>query len=276
MRWLLLLLAWAPLRPAWADEPRRLAVLPVLLGPKDTLSEAEVFAAVTDAARLRPVRVMTLDDYFFNDGQELADRALACGQDTRCIARQLTPFRSELGVVVIVNRELDPPLLGLILVDTAEGDAVGEQHQEVARPDLLMEALRTRFSALLDAAQMPRAGELFVKTEPPGAQIMVAGGIQPERGSPNLWTLPPGRYAVKAEATGYSSAGQEVLIQAGQRNTVELRLDPEKSILSSPWLWVGVGLVAAGAVAATAVAVGQKEPTCYCVVLPGENACNCP
>ena len=127
----------------------RLAVLPIIVAPSPDLNASKVFAAVDEAAQLRrTLRVMSIDDYFFHEGGELANRALACGEDTACIAKQLAPFdadQRQLAARIALARgdadtEADRPghlkgRIALAIVDIQSGGCRGQSPVHQLRGD---------------------------------------------------------------------------------------------------------------------------------------------
>lgn len=255
--------------------PQRVAVLPIIIAPNKGLTASQVFKQVTDAAELRPtLRVMSIDDYYFNDGGELADRALSCGADTACIARHLAPFDAQLGVVVIANLELDPPLLSVLLLSTAAERSIGEETSQVA-VDRLVPSILTRTNALFDQAGHPRSGRLVIQAEPGRAVVAVEGTtVKPDPGQSNAFTLPPGDYQVVASLEGFDPGRAGATVKSGETTSVRVELEEKTSILESPWFWVvsGAVVVAAGATAA-GVALSRNDP-CFCVVTADQPDCS--
>lgn len=252
--------------------PERLAVLPVLLSAQDHASAKTVFDAVSQAAHLRPgLRVMSIDDYYFHEGQALAKRVLGCGADAGCMAQQLAPFDARLGLVIVVNGELSPPLVSVLLLDGERAAMAAQWAGQVE--GRITEHIRAQVAEQLDAQGFTQSGRLVVDASPSQATLRV-GDTAPDLGTGNTFTLPPGQYTVRGLAEGYLSGEQPAQVVAGEERRIQLELRPEPdSIWSSPWLWVGVGVVAAGA-AATAVAVSAGGgDTCLCVQTRGMMDC---
>lgn len=265
------LLAANPASPA----RQRVAVLPIIIAPKKDLTASQVFKQVTDAADLRPtLRVMSIDDYYFHDGGELANRALACGADTACIARQLAPFDAQLGVVVIANLELEPPLLSVLLLSTAKERVIGENTAEVPAERVIASVLE-RTSALFDEAGHPRSGRLVIDAEPGRATVTVEGiAAKSNPGQSNAFTLPPGDYRALASLEGYEPGRTNATVKSGETTSVRITLEKETSILESPWFWVisSAVVVAAGATAAGVALSGNER--CFCVVTADRQDCS--
>lgn len=271
-------LALALSGPATPDAagPERLAVLPVLLGEPAPTGVRAVFDAVEAAARLRAgLRVMSVDDYYFHEGRALARRALACGSDTRCMAGQLAPFDARLGLVVLVNGELSPPLVSVFLLDGEDGDVAAQWAGQVDGGEAAVtERLTSETARMLEDRGFLRSGRLKVRVAPDRATLMVGEDTAPDLGTSDTFTLLPGRYELRAVADGFEPGKLGVEVKAGEQTQVDLQLEPESSVLASPWLWIGVGAVAVGAAAtATALALGGSSDPCICVVTKDMSDC---
>ncbi len=256
-----------------AEAPKRLAVLPVLEGDAPGLSVGEVFRGVDRGASARPVRPMSVDAYFFQDGRELSNRALSCGGDTQCLADALAVFRADLGLVVIANAALDPPLLSLVLLESATREVVGDRHGTWTADAPFAEQLSGLLAGLLDDAGLRQLGFLEVLVEPASAVVRVGDGWPADEGAAHRYTLPPGPYPVRADASNHQRAERAVEVRPGELTRVELRLESSGSLTSSPWFWGGVVAVVAAGAAATIVALGQPPSGCLCVTSAGEGPC---
>jgi hypothetical protein len=242
--------------------PLLVAVLPIVLSPDARIGPSEIFKAVSDAAALRPsLNLLSLDQYFFQEGGELANRALACGADTTCIASQLAPFKAKLGVVVIANLEIDPPLLSILLLDTERRTTIGESTGEVGAE--LQRAISDRTSALFDRAGHPRSGRLVVQVSPAQAVVSIVG--QTSDLDARGFTLSPGSYTIVASSDGYEASSATTVVKSGETTEVSIALVEESSIFESPWFWI---VSSAVVVAAGATAIGfalTNTERCVCV-----------
>lgn len=241
------------------------------------MTVSKVFRGVDIASGFRPVRVMSVDDYFFQDGRELSQRALACGEDTGCLADALAVFRADLGLVVIANTDVTPPLLGLILIDTAEravlADSYATLHVGAIEPQVAASV-----DAIFDSAGLLKAGRLEVLAEPAEAIVQVDEQSSPDLDGAHRFTLSPGRYLVKATAPEHQPDEREVQILPGETIRLEIRLDPQQPLWKSPWLWGSVAavVIAAGTITIFAVA-NESSNDCLCVTAAGDPNClTCP
>ena len=286
MRPTLLLLAAALLAPAQlaraegeGSEPLRVAVLPILIAGGEVATVPRVFEAIHGATALRPkLSVMSLDDYYFYDGADLATRTLACGQDPACMAEQLARFRTELGLVVIVNLELSPALVSLLLVDASTQRVVAERYGEIQpRAEELSRWVAEETRQIFDRLGHTQVGRVVVQVEPPAAKLRLDGERAPDRGTFDVFTVPPGAYRLEGSHPDYHEASTQVEVRRGEITSAQLALEPRTSILDSPWFWGGAAAVVVGAVAASVVVLGSRDVRCICFTLPGDSSCNlCP
>jgi hypothetical protein len=271
--------AATPLTPRHAaaeprEAPARLAVLPVVIvGPEGQASISDIYDAVNAASRLRPgLRLISSEEMFVASQDGLAERVRDCGPDTACIASRLRSFNARLGVVVVLNFQLAPPLVGVQLLDTDDVRELGRTSGELTTGEDLGNRLRAETSVLLDRAGFAEGGRLLVEVDPAAAQVVVQGQ-EPDRATPNLFVLPAGRYPVSASLAGYEPASTEGVVESGRETRLKLALDRSPSFLSSPWFWTAVGAVAVGA--AVGAVLARPEPdTCFCFFEGPESSCD--
>lgn len=250
----------------------RLAVLPIIVAPSPDVNASKVFAAVDEAAQLRrTLRVMSIDDYFFHEGGELANRALACGEDTACIAKQLAPFDADLGLVVIINPKLDPPLLSLLLIDTKAKTVAAEAYPRTKSGEIF-ETLRTEAEKLFDKRGFGRAGRLMVRVDPSRATITI-DGAKPDVGTPNRYTLEAGTYEVRAEAEGFAPKTAQAVVTSGMTAEVALTLEPDEPIYASPWFWAAGAAVVVGTAVGVGFATLSSSTDCVCALTADTREC---
>ena len=237
-----------------------LAVLPIV-SPASAASQSDVFRAVGQATRRRlGVQLLSIEEVFVANQEGLVSRVRDCGPDVQCIANRMRRFRARLGLVIVYDRSISPAILGLQLVDTDAGQLVDQTLDEIddGGPPFAMIARRT--GELLEKAGYVEAGRLTVDVDPAAAQVRLQSGVEPDLGSPHVFTLPPGAYRIIAEQPGYAPAQAAVRIDGGRDTRISLRLEAQTSVWASPWLWVAVGVVVLGAVTAGAVVASQPDP----------------
>ena len=183
----------------------------------------------------------------------IAEELRRCGSDRGCASARLSPSGVDRALFIITNLGVTPGVTTLELLD------VGER--------------RLIATAIVDAGADPRAGiagavrrvlldgghrlgaQLVVTTSPPGAPAIVTPGPYAVAGE---IVLLPGTYRLTVEADGYRTATRDLVLDAGARTNVDVELEPSTTILTSPWLWVGVAAVVAGA-ATTAVLLNRPD-----------------
>jgi hypothetical protein len=221
---------------------------------------------------------MVPNEELFMQREEAANRIRECGSDRDCIIKRLRAFDARLGLVVTVNMAIEPPLVGLQLANTDDRRMVAETFSEVSPEEgNVSDAIRSRMKKILDEAGYVRAGRIVVDIEPKEAQradIAVEGEFEPQKGTPNVFMVPPGEYGVSAELDGWSSDKDVAQVDSGAEVHVKLTLEEETTIWESPWFWTAVGVVAVGA-GTTAVLLGTRSTSrCLCVTFDG-SSCPC-
>ena len=276
MRWALLALLCV-LAPAHAGAARvsdSLAVLPIVVeGSGGAASTSQIYDAVAQATRDRlGLRLISAEEMFVAQRGGLTARVQDCGPDVGCIAGKLRMFDARLGLVVVLNFAVEPAVYSLQLVDTDAGRAVGERLGELRGGEPPAERLTEETARLLDAAGIVKSGRVVVDVDPARATVRIEGGAPPDTGTPNVFTLAPGRYTVAAELEDHDPARAEVDVRPGAVETVRLELDAHHTWLRSPWLWAAVGAVAVAATTVAIVAAQPGDPT-VCVTVDGRSSC---
>lgn len=252
----------------------RVAVLPIVSeGPHGSASLSTIFKSVSSEVSKRlGIRAITYEEMFVASKDGLGKSVLECGPQAQCISSKLRAFSAKMGLVVVLNFELSPPVLSVQLVDTDLGELKAESLGEVSAQGeaALIEAIKKRTRGVLDQGGYVTGGRMVVKVEPPSAQIRLPGK-EPDKGTPNVFTLPPGNYELSASQEGYSSATAKATVTSGQTTQVSLNLSKQSRWYASPWLWAGVGAVVVGAT--TAAIVATRSPSrCLCVMF-GPRGC---
>ena len=238
----------------------RVAVLPIV-SPVQAVSASDIHRAVGQATRRRMgVKLLSAEEVFVANKEGLDHRVRDCGPDVQCISSRMRRFSARLGLVVVLDRTISPAVLSLQLVDTDLGRLVRQTLDELGPGESSLEVITRRTAELLDHAGYIEAGRLRVLVEPPAAHVRLKSGQEPDPGALNVFTLAPGAYAVVAEYPGFEAEQTDVTVRGGQETQVELALDEKTSFWQSPWLWVSVGVVVAGAVTAGAILASQPEP----------------
>lgn len=223
------------------------AIVPVIVaGASAAPTLSAIYAAISESARFRPSVALVLEEESFA-------RALECGADERCVAGELSAAGVELGILVVINTQLEPALLGVKLIDTRVLGVLAESVGQLPA-ELIAAELGPRTSVLFERTGHALAARLWVHVAPASASITVDG-----MPSSSASFVAPGRHVIEAAAAGYGPASQSVEAIAGVETVVELALIEETRLVESPWLWAGIALVLAGAATAMVVATRSSE-----------------
>lgn len=89
------------------------------------------------------------------------------------------------------------------------------------------------------------SSRVTVRAEPPNALVRIDGhdvgfGFVEE-------IVRPGSHTIEVSAEGHRRFSRDIEAYAGQSQTVRAVLSSNRTVFESPWFWVGVGVVAAGA-----------------------------
>ncbi|MBI2376003.1 MAG: hypothetical protein HYV07_18565 [Deltaproteobacteria bacterium] len=270
-----LLLSLAAAGPASAQTPRRndrLAVIPIVIGADQSdISISSVFNDVSATAANRlGLGVISFEE--LDSRRAVSDRVRDCGSDEKCIAERLRAFDARLGLVVVVNGALSPALLSINLIDTEELRSLGNATGQIAPEEgTVSTAIRTRAAKMFDQLDYILAARIVVDVDPPRALIMLGEGGEPDKGTPNVFTVAPGSYKVKASLDGYTAAEGSVEAESGKEARLRLVLDEQVSLMGSPWFWGAVGVAVVGGTTAAILAT-RKTTYCLCVKL-GDSGC---
>lgn len=253
----------------------RLAILPAVVpGPYGQANLEALHASLSEAASMRlGLTVASYHEIQVDGAETIAAAIRTCGSDPDCAARALRLSGYQLGLQVISNFALDPPLITVALIDVAAGNNAGEVVVELSTGEPIGERVAKEAAILLDQTQHRRGGRVVVEVTPQDSTVVLAGA-RPTPGARHDYTLLPGRYRLEVLHDGYVSDTREVEVVAGQAQAVVVQLSPvvveEVSLFASPWFWGALGVVAVGAATATVLVVTQEPtPNCLCVGAAG-------
>ena len=245
--------------------PERLAILPAVVeGSFGRAGAVELFELVAKAADFRQgLEIVPYNALFLEGVEPVATTVRDCGSDLPCIARALAAAGIDLGLRVIANFALDPPLITMNLI--VEEKVIREVIDEL--DDRSLASILEGATELL-LWKYARGGRLAIEVSPSDAAVTI------DPPAPDK-VMAPGRYRVAATREGYAPDAVEVEIAAGAEQQVRLALAPlpeESSIVESPWLWTGVGAGVVAIVAAVLIATNpfSRSPTegIVCVTTP--------
>jgi hypothetical protein len=254
-------------------------VLPIIIPPdaKGDVNISSIYADIADAASLRlGLHIISNEEMFVASSSNLSSRVQDCGPDVSCIAQRLRAFDAPLGMVVTVDRTADPPLIALQLLDTDESRLMGKSVGDLDKSEgNISAALRKRARKLFEQTGFTQAGRVVVDVNPANAKISISSGVEPDQGTPNVFTVAPGSYNIRAELDGYLASAGDVVALGGQEARLALVLERNASITESVWFWSAIGAAVVGGGAAAVVLATRPNGRCVCLVYKGMG-CACP
>ncbi|MCK6551908.1 carboxypeptidase-like regulatory domain-containing protein [Myxococcota bacterium] len=256
------LAAAASVLPAHAAaEERRAVIITSVVKDGDVLGEADAESLYDGAAR---TLVYALDVVLASkeEATELAAAGgVVCGSELTCLSRHLASAEVTELVELVEDLTVDPPLLSGQLVDTRRGVVTA---REVVEVDRMTHTARTAAEALV-ARLVARAawrmgGVARISVHPTDADLELTP--PPVRSTDDGRTIvaTAGDYVLHVEAPGFDPATRTITLRASSEELVDVQLEP-RSLLSSPWLWAGVGVAVVGAGVALAFSLRSDELT---------------
>ena len=180
----------------------------------------------------------------------------------------------DLGYWLFVNTVVDPPLVSLRLLDTEARTLLAEDISSLGpQEDDLHKALAARASGMFDRSGYPRADRVTVTVEPKEATWELYGD-KPLLRKGGVLLLKKGSYRLLASSPGFLSVDRSLQIGGGAEQNVTMNLKKETNIMTSPWLWTGVGAAVVAATIAIVV-VAQPGPACLCIAQPDASCDDC-
>lgn len=261
----------------------RVAILPnVVEGPHGAATARDVFDAAAEGFGDRlDADLPPYEEVVLSGATSLATEVARCGSDDRCLRRALQDAGMTYGLRVIVNFGLQPPLVTVTLVG-ANDDLRRAEFAEVPAGGDWRPTLGAAARRLADGQGFTPAGRLVVTPPGNGGRVTLVGDAGRRLG-PTTFVVAPGLQ--RARWTRSDGAVAEGRIEVRPFETATLSLvapigppaaapaETGTSWLASPWLWIGVGVVAAGAttaaLAAGGVFEGDPPPGCLCITTPG-------
>lgn len=251
---------------AWviAAEPMAVAVFPIVAGEGGPALGAALSEELARALAFRPgARLVRGEELFVLDPAGEGGQLERCGSDVDCLSAALAPLGLGLAILIVANTELDPPRIAVRLIDPAGRRITAESHGKVDAAGLA-QAVATRAAEVLDAVGLTEAGRLRVDTGAEPVELQLEP--PPIASFPGGHWVAPGRQRIVV-SRGEQRVDREVTVAAREDRTVSIVLEDNRSLVESPWLWIAIGLVVAGA--ATAVAVSASGGTDVCLGPPG-------
>jgi hypothetical protein len=137
-----------------------------------------------------------------------------------------------------------------VITVEADGYATESRTLEVARG--------TQTTVVFRMVPTEVSSRVVVRTDPPGALVRIDGqavgfGHVEE-------VLRPGSHTLEVSAPGHTTFRRTFEAVMGQTQTIRAVLAPNRSVLSSPWLWIGITAVVAGTALAAWFLLSDIEP----------------
>lgn len=244
---------------AHAAEPLRVGLVPL-----DGDAPAPLRSRATEVLRsallgIPDLEVTTFDDMDRLFGPGAAARLEACADDG-CIRRELARVKTD--VLALGSLSLDGTLR-LRLVDsatTAKGAKVRVSRSTELTDPAVVQAVTAAALELFPERADGSFGLLALEGGVAGAEVLVdgasAGQLSLEAPPKANLRVPIGKRTVKILAPGHAPYETEVEVTVGQRTSLAVSLDKNRS--SGPLYLAGGGLVAAGAALTLGLLVNQR------------------
>ncbi|MBI2376400.1 MAG: hypothetical protein HYV07_20565 [Deltaproteobacteria bacterium] len=185
------------------------------------------------------------------------------------------PRNAELRLVAILDLEAGLAALELFDLRQADAPVVGRGLLSLERDKRAGTLFEETLPRLLESSGLSLGGKLRVLVRPDGARVFVddqpaasfgvagATGVEAEPSQPDvLLVLPAGAHTLSARLDGWVPFERSIALVAGQEARFEAQLEEDSSLLGSPWLWIGAGVVLGTTVAI--LLAGAGGPTTWC------------
>lgn len=251
-------------QPSAPPRVETVAIL-ILSGEEAGVPLSEVYAGARNAIEGHTAINVAPLDAIALDVREAAVRD--CAGKAACFAQRVRGGEANLLLTVSVDRidEDGGLLLGLRLVDIETEQQIGATGDEIPAGMSMRGAMEQQLPDVFPPTVWNQIGVLVVETNPSTAEVSVAGRscVSPC----TLERLVPGTYEVSVRKAGYIDWKGPATVEAGRTVTVQRTLaEPEGSIVTSPWLWGGVGVAVIGAsVAAFFLLRSDDSPVNVCI-----------
>lgn len=240
--------------------PARVAIVPIV-GAQERADITNVVEVVGDeVAKHLKVEPTEVDELYGSDVDVLSE-VPRCGGNANCVRGALTRFGADVGLVVVLNRRIDPPIVQIELVPGRDPkQRVGTAPTSVGAGETEEAVLRRLTLEVLEKSGYTVAAQISVKPEPADATVTLDSDKKDRRG-PQIFKVGPGAHRVDVTRVGYRPFEQTKTLASGERwdLVATLEAEPEDgSLWSSPVLWgVVAAVVVAGAVVGTVAATSS-------------------
>jgi hypothetical protein len=249
-----------------APAPVSLALIPAMdcgsRACEDSTRLSMLQSALTSAIERRQMRALADEELFVNAGADFSRRIRSCGPELSCICAASSSLPADLLLVLLASVDRDPVLLGVRLIDRNICKIVGQAVKE-AKADAELGPVVTALAAgVLEKSGYPRLARVKFQLEPADAIVAAPDSMSMDYADAKSFTGKPGKHTVVVSANGYIP--QTIEVELDGEKEMRVSLDAEASIIESPWLWIIVGVAAAGAV--TGGILWMNRPEVVCVV----------
>ena len=259
--------------PAPPPSARRIAVL-ILSGPQVGLPLSDVYAAARRALESHTaLRVLPLDLLGMSD-RETAIRE--CAGNPACFARRVRAVAADVDLLLTISLDqiTDKLLLALRVVDVPSEQAIGASAEEVPLGMSLRGGMERQLPRVLPATIWNQIATVRVTSEPSSAEVVVGGY---SCATPcTIRRILPGTYPVSVTKAGYDRWQGRVTLPARRTTNVQAALQEAASegVLSSPYFWGAVGLVAVGVGILTFFLVQPGDDLVNVCIAANQDQCN--
>jgi hypothetical protein len=187
-------------------------------------------------------------------------RVKDCGPDALCVARAVETSNLDLALITVANVSTSPALVSSRIVDAHRGAILKSVVADIGERSLA-DAVRATTFDLLQAAGLVVGGRVIVAAVPAQAKLILTSSAAP----PSLpvdrdsFVAAPARYRVQASLDGYTPGSAEVGLHRGATEKIVIHLEPEPSLLTSPWLWTAIGAAIIGGTVAAFMLTRNRE-----------------
>ncbi len=236
--------------------PTRVTTVVRVVGSKAAASDR----SVADAARAGLRWLLDVEVLSYDERARLEDEVRRCGEDNGCVLARLSTSGVDLGVYVVANFEVSPPLITLELLDTKRRRSIARKLVDAQALDIDVAITGAVERVLLETGL--RVGGEVVADIVPGEAKVTLDDRPIEVGVPVLSDV--GAHVLRVRLDGYVPLEQRLDVALRDEQRLALRLEPEPGILSTWWFWTAVGVAVAGGVTAAVIAARPDTlDTCH-------------
>ena len=218
-------------------------------------------------------RVISMEEAFVRGGAAFQKQLSECRGEDRCYARLVGSVDAGYLLVVTASKLADELIVGSRFIDLQAATALGNSVDSLASGRDILAELPALIKKSIPEDMWDPFGWLTVTALPDGAQVTVNGRVIGVAPVDRVGHLLPGRYQVTASKPDFDPITTVAAVRRGEEANVGIQL-LETPAPSLWWLWVIIGVAAAGGIAAgVAVGVSSRGTEEFC---SSPNPDNCP